>query len=217
MNSAAAERVLVERSKAGDHSAFMELIRQGSPTAQRAIRSIACNPADVEDVMQETVMHAFKGLRSFNERSTFSTWLTRIAINNALLLLRRRRNRIEISVDAGVDFAREGLLQFADSTINPEQSLIREQSIKSVRTAVRALAPRLHEIAELRCLKELSNKEVASSLRISPAAAKARSFRASQRLKRSLTSRRSRPADRQSFRARLPLGKDGISMTSFSC
>jgi len=192
MNSAAAERVLVERSKAGDHSAFMELIRQGSPTAQRAIRSIACNPADVEDVMQDTVMHAFKGLRSFNERSTFSTWLTRIAINNALMLLRRRRNRIEISFDA-VDGARDGFLQFADSTINPEQSLIREQSIEIVRRAVRALAPRLREIAELRCLMELSNKEVVSSLGISLAAAKARSFRASQRLKRSFTSLPSRP------------------------
>ena len=194
MNTATAERVLVGRSKAGDHAAFMELIRQGSPTAQRAIRSIACNPVDVEDVIQDTVMHAFKGLRSFNERSKFSTWLTRIAINNALILLRRRRNRIEISLDAGVDGAHDGFLRFADSTINPEQSLIREQSIKIVRTSVRALAPRLREIAELRCLKELSNKEVASSLGISLAAAKARSFRASQRLKRSLTSRRSRPA-----------------------
>src|SRR5215470_10543387 len=170
MNTATAERDLVERSKAGDHAAFMELIRQGYPIAQRAIRFIACNPADVEDVMQDTVMDAFKGLRSFNERSTFSTWLTRIAINNALMMLRRRRNRIEISFDADVDGA-GGFLQFADSAINPEQSLIREQSIKVVRTAVRALAPRLREIAELRCLKELSNKEVASSLRISPAAA----------------------------------------------
>jgi len=193
MSSATAERVLVGRSKAGDHTAFMELIRQGSPTAQRAIRSIACNPADVEDVMQDTVMHAFKGLRSFDERSTFSTWLTRIAINNALMLLRRRRNRIEISFDAGVAGARDGFPQFADSAINPEQSLIREQSIKNVRTAVRALAPRLREIAELRCLKELSHKEVASALGISLAAAKARSFRASQRLKRSFTSLPSRP------------------------
>jgi RNA polymerase sigma-70 factor (ECF subfamily) len=192
MNTAAAERVLVGSSKAGDHAAFMELIRRNSPMAQRAIRFIACNPADVEDVMQDTVMHAFKGLRSFTGRSTFSTWLTRIAINNALMLRRRRRKQIEISLDAGADGARDGFLQFADSTINPEQSLIREQSIKIVRTAVRALAPRLREIAELRCLKELSNKEVASSLGISLAAAKARSFRASQRLKKSLTSRRSR-------------------------
>src|SRR5215470_440867 len=128
MNTATAERELVGRSKGGDHGAFMELIRQGSPIAQRAIRFIACNPTDVEDVMQDTVMHAFKGLRSFNERSTFSTWLTRIAVNNALMLLRRRRNRIEISFDAGVDGARDGFLQFADSRISPEQSLIREQS-----------------------------------------------------------------------------------------
>ena len=194
MNYAAAEKVLVGRSKTGDHSAFLELVEQGSPIARRAIRSIASNPADIEDVMQESVMDAFNGLHSFNERCKFSTWLTRIAINNALMLLRRRRNRTEISFGADMGEPHAGLLQLADNTISPEQSSIREQSIKIIRTAVRALPPTLREYAELRCLKELPNKEVASSLGISLAAAKARSFRASQRLKRSLTSLRNRTA-----------------------
>src|SRR5215475_10399146 len=122
-----AERLLVARCKAGDHAAFVELIEQGSPTARRAIRSIACNAADVEDVMQDTVIAAFKGFRSFNGRSKFSTWLTRIAINNALMLLRRRKTRSEISFDADTEETRSEIPQLVDKTIGPEQFLIREQ------------------------------------------------------------------------------------------
>jgi RNA polymerase sigma-70 factor (ECF subfamily) len=194
MNAAIAERVLVARSKAGDHAAFVELIQKGSPLARRAIRSIAFNPADVDDVMQDTLMDAFKGVRSFNGRSKFSTWLTRIAINNALMLLRRRRNRIEISFDADVEATHDGFLQLADNTISPEQFLIREEFIQSIRRAVRALPPTLRAYAELRCLKELPHSEVASALGISLGAGKARSFQARQQLKRSLISLRDRAA-----------------------
>src|SRR5277367_5151107 len=98
MNTATTERVLLERCKAGDHAAFVELIQQSSPVARRAIRAIARNPADVDDVMQDTIVNAFLGLRSFKQRSKFSTWLTRIAINNALMLLRRRKSKGEISL-----------------------------------------------------------------------------------------------------------------------
>jgi RNA polymerase sigma-70 factor, ECF subfamily len=194
MDTATAERVLVARSKAGDHAAFVELIQQGSSPARRAIHSIVCNPPDVDDVMQDTLMDAFKGLHSFNQRSKFSTWLTRIAINNALMLLRRRRNRIEISLDADVKDAHDGILQLADNTIGAEQSLIRKEFIQTIRRAVRALPPTLRKYAELRCLKDLPHSEVASALGISLGAGKARSFQACQQLKRSLSSLRSRAA-----------------------
>src|SRR5262245_34489882 len=126
ISTATTEQLLVARCKAGDHAAFVELIRQGSPTARRAIRSIACTAADVEDVMQDTVIAAFKGLRSFNGRSKFSTWLTRIAINNALMLLRRRKTRGEISFDADSEKTHREIPQLVDKTIGPEQFLIRE-------------------------------------------------------------------------------------------
>ena len=193
LSTATAERVLLASCKAGDHAAFMELIQRGSGMARRAIRSIACNPADVEDVMQDTVIAAFKGLHTFNERSKFSTWLTRIAINNALMLLRRRKTRREISIDADIQEIHNAIPRIVDNTIGPEQSLIREQSIKIVRKAVGALPRTLREYVVLHCLQELTPREVASFLGISLAAGKARLFHARRRLARSLTSL-SRPA-----------------------
>ena len=181
------ERLLVARGKAGDDSAFTELIRRSTPGALRVIHSIARNPADVEDVMQDTVVDAFKGLRSFDQRSAFSTWLTRIAINNALLLTRRQKSKLEISFD-GPDDGRP--LQIADHRINPEQALIRDQSNRIVRRAVRALPSSLRAYVEHRCLRELPHREAASSLGISVAAGKSRSLRARQRLLFLLASRR---------------------------
>lgn len=178
MNSVIPEHVLVARCKVGDHVAFMELIQRSSPAALRAIRNIARNPADVEDVMQDTVVNAFKGLRSFNQQSKFSTWLTRIAINSALMLLRQRKNIIEISLEHGSSKP----LQFVDHRINPEQALIRDQSINIIRRAVHTLPSTLREYVEQRCLEELPHREAALSLGISLAAGKARSFRARQRL-----------------------------------
>jgi RNA polymerase sigma-70 factor, ECF subfamily len=187
MNTATPERVLVARCKAGDHAAFMELIRRSSPIALRTIRAIARNPADVEDVMQDTVVNALKGLHAFNHVSKFSTWLTRIAVNNALLLLRRRRNKIEISLDSDSEEGDSTQLQLADNRIDPEQALIRKQSIGIVRSAVHALPSSLREYVEQRCLKELPHKDVVSKLGISLAAGKSRSLRARRKLHSKLT------------------------------
>lgn len=188
-NAATSERVLVARCKAGDHSAFMELIRRSSSAALRAIRNIARNPADVDDVMQDTVVNAFNGVRFFDQRSTFSTWLTRIAINNALLLLRRRKNNKEISFDE----TDGSPLQVADHRISPEQALIRNQSIENIRRIVQALPSALRDYVEQRYLEELPHSEAASSLGISLSAGKSRSLRARQRLQSLLVSRRRRP------------------------
>ena len=188
-NAATSERMLVARCKAGDHIAFMELIRRGSPAALRAIRNIARNPADVDDVMQDTVVNAFNGVRFFDQRSTFSTWLTRIAINNALLLLRRRKNNKEISFEE----SDSSPLQVADHRISPEQALIRNQSIDIIRRTVQALPSALRDYVEQRYLEELPHSEAASSLGISLSAGKSRSLRARQRLQSLFASRRSRP------------------------
>jgi len=188
----AAEGILVTRCKAGNHAAFIELIQQASPVARRAIRSLLRNTADVDDVMQETAMAAFKAVRSFNGRSKFSTWLTRIAINNALMLLRRRKTRSEMSFEADIEKTHSEIPQLVDSTIGPEQSLIREQFVQVIRTGVRALPRTLREYVELHCLQELSPREAAAFMGISLAAGKARLFNARRKLARSLTALRSR-------------------------
>jgi RNA polymerase sigma-70 factor, ECF subfamily len=190
-----AEGILVTRCKAGNHAAFIELIQQGSPIARRAIRSILRNTADVDDVMQETAMAAFKAVRSFNERSKFSTWLTRIAVNNALMLLRRRKTRCEMSFEADIEKTHGEIPQLVDNTISAEQFLIRQQSCQVVRKGVRALPRTLREYVELHCLQELSPREAAAFLGISLAAGKARLFHARRKLARSLTSLRSRLAE----------------------
>jgi RNA polymerase sigma factor (sigma-70 family) len=189
MDAATLERVLVAKSKAGDHAAFTELIRRSTPSALRSIRAIARNPADAEDVMQDTVVNALKGLGSFDQRSKFTTWLTSIAVNNALLLLRRRRNKIEISLDATSAESGTGPLQLADRRMDPEQRLMREQSINVVRRAVHALPASLREYVEQCSLKQRSHREVARTLGISLEAGKSRSLRARKRLRRLLASR----------------------------
>jgi RNA polymerase sigma-70 factor, ECF subfamily len=190
MSTATPERMLVARCKAGDDAAFTELIRRSSPIALRAIRTIAHNAADIEDVMQDTVVNAFNKLSSFDQRSKFSTWLTRIALNNALLLLRRRRNKIEISLDSDGDESDCKHFQLADNRIGPEQALVRQQSIGIVRNAVHSLPSSLREYVEQRYLEELPHREAASSLGISLAAGKSRSLRARRRLLSLLASRR---------------------------
>lgn len=186
MNTATRERVLLDRCKAGDHSAFAELIKQGSPAARRAVWNIARNSADVEDVMQETFLNAFQALRSFDQRSKFSTWLTRIAINNALMLLRRRKTKREVSLETDGQDSEAKSYPLTDNTLDPEQALIRHQSIQIIRKAVRALPRTLREYTERCCIQDMSGEEASSSLRITVGTGKSRQFRARQRLRSSL-------------------------------
>jgi RNA polymerase sigma-70 factor, ECF subfamily len=191
MNTATSERVLLERCKAGDHAAFEELIRQSSSTALRAIRAITRNPADVDDVMQETSLKAFQALRFFDQRSKFSTWLTRIAINNALMLLRRQKHKKEISVDIDGEDSEARSCPLTDNMLNPEEALIRDQSIQIIREAVYALPRTLREYAERCSIQDMSNAEASSSLRITVGTGKSRLFRVRQRLRSSLFGSRS--------------------------
>lgn len=183
MNTVITEQVLLERSKAGDHAAFEQLIQQNSATARRAIRAIAPNPADADDVMQDTLVKAFQGLRSFDQRSKFSTWLTRIAINNALMLLRRQKGKREISLDMDGEGSETTSIPLTDNTLDPEQALIRDQSIQIIRKAVHALPRTLREYAERSCIQDMSSEEASSSLRITVGTGKSRYFRARQRLR----------------------------------
>jgi RNA polymerase sigma-70 factor, ECF subfamily len=182
MNTATSESVLVAKSKAGDHAAFVELVHRSSPVARRAIRSIARNSADVDDLMQDTVLKAFQQVRSFSEQSRFSTWLTRIAINNTLMMLRRQKNKKESSLEVDGEGLSTASILVVDNKLNPEQALIRDQAIQVVRSAVRSLPRTLRAYAERRCFADLSNEEAASSLRITVGAGKARYHRMKQRL-----------------------------------
>jgi RNA polymerase sigma-70 factor (ECF subfamily) len=179
---------LVAQSKNGDHAAFTELIQRSSPIALRAIRRVTYNHADAEDILQETLLKAFSKLASFNEHSAFSTWLTRIAINNAFMVLRRMRHKREISLstESGDDGNFIACLPIA-SGIDPERIYLRKRSIKIVRDAIGRLPVPLRQHAEWRCLEEKSNRDVASTLGISLASSKSRTLRVKRRLLRMLS------------------------------
>lgn len=185
--SSAVEHELIARSKRGDHAAFAELVQRSSPIARRAIRRLMYNHADAEDVLQETLLKAFAKLGSFDERSAFSTWLTRIAINSSLMVLRRMRYQREMSLDADLGESTDYMAHPAlTNGTDPEKTYMRARSVRIVRDAIRRLPGPLRQHAEFRCLEEKTHRDIASSLGITLASSKSRALRAKRRLYRML-------------------------------
>jgi RNA polymerase sigma factor (sigma-70 family) len=179
------EAALVEAAKDGHHGAFGELYARHSKRVYRATLRITKNHEDAEDAAQESFLSAMVHLASFDGRSSFSTWLTRIAINSALMKLRKNRACPEISRDEPAD-AREDFAPFdpADPYPDPEQQFAQRQREEAVTGAVRNLRPALRQVIEMRRLQEFSMKETARTLRISIPAAKSRLFHARVALRR---------------------------------
>lgn len=178
---------LVAQVKAGDPAAFEELIRRNSPVAIRAIRAITSNPADTEDIMQDTLLKVYKGLAYFRGDSKFSTWLVRIAINCALAFHRKRKETFQLGLEAGGESGISRASQLTDQRLNQEQTCIRNELVKRVRRAIRQLPSPMRQYTSLRYLDELPHDQVASKMGISLAAGKSRSNRARKMLERSLT------------------------------
>ena len=105
---------------AGDHSAFIELSRRHTPMVLHVLTRITKNQDDVEEAMQETLMKAFSHLKTFEGRSSFSTWLTRIGINSALMARRRERKHREVPLDANLEIEKGCSMLYADLAPNPE-------------------------------------------------------------------------------------------------
>ena len=169
------EPQLVAAAKGGHHPAFGELYSRYSQRIFRITLRITRNRQDAEDAAQDCFLSALVHLESFDGRSSFSTWLTRIAINSALMKLRKNRARPEIEMegraDAGDDFVP---YESADPRPDPEEHFADRQRERIVARAVRKLRPALRQIIEIRRVHECSIRETAQVLRISVAAAKSR-------------------------------------------
>jgi RNA polymerase sigma-70 factor (ECF subfamily) len=184
---------IVRLAKSGDETAFAELYQMHSRAVARVIQRIVKNVDDRDDVLQETFIKAFVHLKNFDGRSQFSTWLTRIAINTSLMLLRKRRNRPECSID--LDFDREGsAFQIVDPAPDPEKVCLRENSITEVRYAVGRLPKSLRLPTAIRCSQDLLVRDIANIAGLSVSATKSRLVRAAAELRVMLDSN----ADRQS-------------------
>jgi RNA polymerase sigma-70 factor (ECF subfamily) len=169
---------LVRLAKATDHAAFVELHRKYSRLAMAVIFRIMKNQEDTEDVLQDTFVRVFTHIHSFDGRSKFSTWLTRIAINTSLMHLRRRKSRPECSLEMNHEGEAEMLMDIADPAPDPEMSCIHNDALSEVRRAVQRLPCSLRETIALRCSQGLAVRDIAETTGVSLAAAKSRLMRA---------------------------------------
>lgn len=172
---------LVAYARAGDTEAFDVLASTYRKRILNIVRRITGNAADAEDLIQEALMKAFLNVRSFRGACSFSTWLTRIAINEALMWKRKSRVRFEVSGPTPSGFEESGFIPaIVDARPNPEQCCDKQERCRIAEAALKKLrsAPRL--AFEMCVLNERSLKELAVAQGISVSAAKSRLFRSRQ-------------------------------------
>ena len=179
----AQEYDFVAAAKSGDPIAFEALCKQSAERLFRIARRMMRTREDAEDVVQESFQQAFVHLESFKGDSRFSTWLCRIAINAALMRLRKNRSRSEFSLDECPDFEKHfRQLAIARHNVNPEQIYSARERQLILSMAVNKLTPRMRKTIELCELQERSTAEVAQIMGISVGAVKARLFHARRKL-----------------------------------
>jgi RNA polymerase sigma-70 factor (ECF subfamily) len=184
---AACQVDLVSAAKAGDERAFVELCRRYTPSLKRRIRKIVRNREDAEDVLQDTLISAFRHLAGFRARCSFQTWMISIATNNALMLLRKRRNHPETGLRPITTDGKElEIFEPSDPLPNPEEVYAKQQSTHRLAAAVRMLHPSFRILMERYHQDEVRLVDAANALGITVAAAKSRLMRARHKLRRTL-------------------------------
>ena len=174
---------LVAAVRAGSGAAFGQIQKLYSDRLYRRIFSITKSREDAEDVLQETFLRAFTRIDSFEGRSQFSTWLTRIAINSALMCLRRCHTRVEIPLQEQTGSGEEiYLFDVRDSALNPEEICDLKQRFTVMYGVIERLDPKLQAALTTWISRDCSMKEIASALDVSIASVKARLHRARKRL-----------------------------------
>ncbi|WP_263356775.1 RNA polymerase sigma factor [Acidicapsa ligni] len=177
---------LVAYAKKGNHHAYAELCNRHSKQILGTIQRITRNFEDSEDALQESLMKAYLYLSSFDERSAFSTWLTRIAINSALMMLRKKRRHQTCSLDSASDAEHTNFLEIVEDSEGPEQLCISRDVERRLKSAIRRLSPNLREVVELHQLIDTNVKEIANTLGLTEAATKSRLLRARISLRASM-------------------------------
>ena len=184
----AAEVGLVHRVQAGDVNAFYELIRPYERAVFLTAVGLVKNDADAEDVAQEAVLKAFKGLASFRGDAKFSTWLIQITINEAKMKLRKDRRHLYESIEDGQQ-GEDGdhmPMDFADWREIPSESLERKEVREALTAALNSLSEKYRTVLILRDVQQLSITETAQALGISEANVKTRLSRARLQLRDAL-------------------------------
>jgi len=175
------EATLIARVRSGDHEAFYELVRPHERGIYLAALSIVHNDADAEEVIQETILKAFKAIGRFREEAKFSTWIFQIAINESRMKLRKDRRHLYDSLDDPVKGEEQGDYiprDFADWREIPSEALENARLREALTKALASLSPKYRQVLVLRDIEHLNIAETAKVIGISEAAVKTRLLRA---------------------------------------
>jgi len=183
------DAALVAGAKTGDGRAFELLVQRHEGKIFLLAQRMTRNREDAEDVVQQSFQRAFIHLKKFEGYSLFSTWLTRIAINEALMLLRRRRGTHEVPIaESNTEDETALPRDIPDARPNPEDSCLQREQERVLSAAVNELTPGMRKAIELRELGELSTGETAQVMGLSVGAVKARVFHGRRKLRQRLKS-----------------------------
>ena len=181
------DAALVVAAQSGDRHAFDILVERHEQTIFFVARRITHTREDAEDVVQQSFQKAFTHLRKFEGRSAFSTWLTRIAITEALMLLRRSRGLREVLIDdLNGNEETTTALQIPDASPDPEASYSQRERAEMLSLAMNQLSPGTRKAIRLRELDERSSEETARIMGISVSALKGRMFHGRRKLRERL-------------------------------
>jgi RNA polymerase sigma-70 factor (ECF subfamily) len=182
------ESALVAQARDGDADAFNELARRYNGKIFRLAQHITQNREDAEDVLQETFLKAYEHLDQFKGDAKFYTWIVRIAVNQALMKLRRRKNDRSVSLDETIDTGEDTVTrEVAAWGEDPEQRFSREELGEILDNAIQSLEPLYRSVFMLRDVEDLSTEETAEALNLSVPAVKSRLLRARLQLRERLT------------------------------
>jgi RNA polymerase sigma-70 factor (ECF subfamily) len=187
-NKVETEGFSLEALHKGDPEEFSRLVDAYSSKIYRLAIKMLNQQQDAEDILQETFLKAYRGLKSFDGRSKLSTWLFRIATNEALMVIRRKHPEV-VSIDEPVE-TEEGEqepIQIIDWCCLPENELLSEETKEKLDAAVQKLPARLKVVFLLRDINDLSTHETAEVLGLSDTAVKTRLSRARLRLSEELS------------------------------
>ncbi len=185
-DSKAEDRQLIAAALAGDEKAFERLLTKYRNLVYTIMLKMVRNPQEAEDLTQEAFMKAFNSLASFNEEFAFSTWLMKIATNNCIDFLRKRKLKT-YSINEPIQYKDEKVeFELPDKEPGPERTLLQEERRRIIEEAIEQLPPRYRHVIILRHKEEKSYEEIAELLDLPLGTVKAQIFRARELLNKIL-------------------------------
>lgn len=182
----AEDRRLIRLARGGDQKAFEALLKKYRNLVYHVMMKMVRNPQEAEDLSQEAFIKAFKALASFNEEFAFSTWLMKIATNNCIDYLRKKKLKT-YSIDEPIKYKDEQVqMELPAADPSPERQLLNSERSVLIEEAIQSLPPRYRHVIVLRHQEEKSYEDIAEILKLPLGTVKARIFRAREMLNKKI-------------------------------